>query len=71
MQVDWLTVAAQIVNFLILVWLLHKFLYGPIVRAMGDREAAIAALRQAFKLDPEGPQGEEARRQLLKLGLDL
>ena len=46
MQVDWLTVAAQIVNFLILVWLLHKFLYGPIVRAMGDREKRIAARLQ-------------------------
>lgn len=41
MQIDWLTVAAQIVNFLVLVWLLHRFLYGPIVRAMERREARI------------------------------
>jgi F-type H+-transporting ATPase subunit b len=48
MQIDWITVAAQIVNFLILVWLLHRFLYGPIIKAMDDREAKIAArLRDA------------------------
>lgn len=48
MQIDWLTVAAQAVNFLILVWLLKHFLYGPVTRAMDKREAGIAErLRQA------------------------
>ena len=42
MQIDWITVAAQIVNFLILVWLLQHFLYGPITRAMQRREQRIA-----------------------------
>lgn len=42
MQIDWLTVAAQIVNFLVLIWLLQRFLYGPITRAMQRREAGIA-----------------------------
>jgi F-type H+-transporting ATPase subunit b len=47
-QIDWFTLVAQIVNFLILVVLLKVFLYGPIVRAMDEREAKIAArLRQA------------------------
>lgn len=41
MQIDWLTVAAQIVNFLLLVWLLKRFLYGPIVNAMSQREQRI------------------------------
>ncbi|NBB69867.1 MAG: hypothetical protein GVY33_06020 [Alphaproteobacteria bacterium] len=41
MQIDWLTVAAQIVNFLVLVWLLQHFLYGPITRAMAAREERI------------------------------
>lgn len=41
MQVDWLTVAAQIVNFLVLVWLLQRFLYRPIVNAMRRREQGI------------------------------
>lgn len=41
MQIDWLTVAAQIVNFLILVWLLQRFLYRPITDAMARREERI------------------------------
>lgn len=50
MQIDWLTVVAQIVNFLVLVWLLQHFLYGPITRAMERREERIASrLREAVK----------------------
>ncbi|SEP20369.1 ATP synthase F0 subcomplex B subunit [Salinihabitans flavidus] len=41
MQIDWLTVAAQIVNFLVLIWLLQRFLYRPITNAMARREARI------------------------------
>ncbi|MBW6495875.1 MAG: F0F1 ATP synthase subunit delta [Burkholderiaceae bacterium] len=41
MQIDWLTVAAQIVNFLVLVWLLQRFLYRPITDAMARREERI------------------------------
>ncbi|MEQ9472650.1 hypothetical protein [Roseitalea porphyridii] len=43
MHIDWLTVTAQIVNFLILVWLLQRFLYRPITSAMARREARIEA----------------------------
>jgi F-type H+-transporting ATPase subunit b len=39
--IDWVTVVAQIINFLILVYLLKRFLYGPIVRAMNEREERI------------------------------
>lgn len=48
MTVDWLTVAAQALNFLVLVYLLKRFLYGPVVRAMARRDEAFAErLRQA------------------------
>lgn len=43
MLIDWFTVAVQIVNFLILVALLKRFLYGPIIRVMDSRQQAIAA----------------------------
>ena len=43
MLIDWFTVVAQIVNFLILVALLKHFLYGPLVRAIDAREERIAA----------------------------
>jgi F-type H+-transporting ATPase subunit b len=43
MLIDWFTVGAQIVNFLILVWLLKHFLYKPILDAIDAREKNIAA----------------------------
>lgn len=42
MQIDWFTAFAQAVNFFILVWLLKRFLYNPIVKNMDAREQAIA-----------------------------
>ena len=42
MLIDWFTVIAQVVNFLILVWLLRRFLYRPILDALDAREKKIA-----------------------------
>ena len=42
MLIDWFTVGAQVVNFLILVWLLKHFLYRPILDAIDAREDRIA-----------------------------
>jgi len=48
MLIDWFTVAAQAVNFLILVWLLKRFLYKPVLAAIDERERGITAkLRDA------------------------
>ncbi|MFT6896307.1 MAG: F-type H+-transporting ATPase subunit b [Paraglaciecola sp.] len=41
MPIDWFTVGAQIINFLILVWLLKRFLYHPILDALDAREQKI------------------------------
>jgi F-type H+-transporting ATPase subunit b len=43
MLIDWFTVAAQTLNFLILVWLMKRFLYKPILNAIDAREKRIAA----------------------------
>jgi F-type H+-transporting ATPase subunit b len=43
MLIDWFTVGAQTLNFLILVWLLKRFLYKPILDAIDAREKRIAA----------------------------
>ena len=43
MLIDWFTVGAQALNFLILVWLLKHFLYKPILNAIDAREKRIAA----------------------------
>lgn len=42
MLIDWFTVIAQVINFLILVWLLKHFLYRPILNAIDVREKRIA-----------------------------
>ena len=42
MLIDWFTVIAQAINFLILVWLMQRFLYRPILHAIEEREKRIA-----------------------------
>jgi F-type H+-transporting ATPase subunit b len=46
MSIDWITVAAQIANFLVLIWLLKRFLYRPILDGIDAREAEIKARMQ-------------------------
>ena len=42
MSIDWITVGAQIVNCLVLIWLLKRFLYRPILDGVDAREKEIA-----------------------------
>ena len=42
MLIDWFTVGAQALNFLVLVWLLKRFLYTPVQDAIAAREKRIA-----------------------------
>ncbi len=42
MLIDWFTVAAQLLNFIILVYLMKRFLYRPVLDAIAAREAKIA-----------------------------
>ncbi len=58
MQIDWFTLTAQVVNFLVLVWLLKHFLYGRIIQAMNDREARIVS-----RLEEAARQQEEAEQE--------
>lgn len=41
MLIDWFTVVAQLMNFLILVFLLHRLLYKPIVTTIRNRQEEI------------------------------
>jgi F-type H+-transporting ATPase subunit b len=43
MQFDWWTLSLQTVNFLILVWLLQRFLYKPVLSIVDKRRAEIDA----------------------------
>lgn len=41
MELDWVTFALEIVNFLVLIWILQRFLYQPVLAAIARRKAAI------------------------------
>ena len=43
MLIDWFTVGAQAINFLILVWLLRRYLYKPVLAVIDARERKVAA----------------------------
>jgi len=61
MLIDWFTVFAQLLNFLILVWLMKRFLYKPILNAVDEREKRIAkelADADAKMADAEKKQDE-------------
>jgi F-type H+-transporting ATPase subunit b len=61
MSIDWFTFTAQVVNFLILIWLLQRFLYGPILRVMAERQKYIAdrfASAEAAQADAAAKQQE-------------
>jgi F-type H+-transporting ATPase subunit b len=78
MQVDWFTITAQIVNFLVLVYLLKRFLYGPIVNAMDRREKRVTdrlrdaqereagADRRADEFQGKSDELDQRRDQLLE-----
>lgn len=64
MLIDWFTVGAQVLNFLILVWLLKRFLYKPILNAIDARERRIAAeLADADATKTEAEKERDAFRQ--------
>jgi F-type H+-transporting ATPase subunit b len=58
MLIDWFTVGAQAVNLLVLVWLMKRFLYGPVLAAIDAREKKIAGeLKEAS--DAKARAGKE------------
>ena len=65
MLIDWFTVAAQALNFVVLVWLLRRFLYGPITRAMEERQRGIdEQIEAADRLRAEAEaEGERLRAE--------
>lgn len=58
MLINWFTVLAQIVNFLILVVLLKFLLYDRIIRAMDEREAKIRSRLKAAEVKAKEAEQE-------------
>ena len=80
MQFDWTTFILEILNFLVLVWILKRFLYGPVLAMLDARQQRIKDesaraellrnqaedLRQQYeqRLADWNQQQETSRRQL-------
>jgi len=69
MIIDWYTIIFQILNFLVLVFLLRYFLYGPIIKAMDDREQKIVereeqAVKQKKEAEKESQEYRKQREEL-------
>src|SRR5699024_5956475 len=67
MSIDWVTVFAQIINFLVLVWLLKRFLYRPILNGIDAREAEIKRrMAEAGEAQKKAQAAEAEYRQQQK-----
>ncbi|BFM12007.1 ATP synthase subunit B [Simiduia litorea] len=78
MLIDWFTVGAQVLNFIILVWLMKRFLYQPILNAIDAREQRIAdkldraekvsqdASEEKAKFTQKNQEFDQQRSQLLE-----
>ena len=64
MLIDWFTVGAQALNFLILVWLLKRFLYKPILNAIDARENLVA--RELSDADAKKAEAQKERDEFQK-----
>jgi len=60
MGIDWVTFVAQIVNLFVLIWLLKRFLYRPILDIIDKRQAEINARIQSAQEAQEQAEKEKA-----------
>ncbi|WP_339905334.1 F0F1 ATP synthase subunit delta [Pseudomonas guineae] len=82
MLIDWFTVGAQLLNFIILVWLMKRFLYQPVLNAIAAREQKIAAQladaaatkaeahKQQHVFEQKNQAFDEQRAELLRQATD-
>ena len=59
MEINWFTFLAQILNFFVLIFVLQRFLYKPITKAMARREKTIRD-----RLSSASQQKEEAEQEV-------
>ena len=41
MELDWTTFILELINFLVLIWLLNRFLYKPVMKVIAQRKTTI------------------------------
>ena len=71
MRLDWSTLALQLANFAVLVWLLQRVLYRPVLRQIDARRAAIEATRAEAARIKESATAERAALDAARAGIAL
>ena len=69
MLIDWFTVGAQLLNFVILIWLMKRFLYHPILNAIEAREKNIAL--ELKNVDDKEVQAQNKKNEFQKKNDDF
>jgi F-type H+-transporting ATPase subunit b len=65
-ELDWSTFLLEIVNVLVLVWLLKRFLFRPVMKVIEERKAAIAkTIADADRIQEEAASAREQYEQRL------
>ena len=65
--IDWKLIIAQIVNFLVLLFVLYKFAYGPILGMLEKRQKKIEkGLADADKAQKNLEKSEEKQKEILR-----
>lgn len=62
MLIDWFTVGAQALNFVLLAWLMRRYLYKPVLDAVDAREKRIAG--ELADADAKRADAQKARDEL-------
>jgi F-type H+-transporting ATPase subunit b len=70
MLIDWFTVVAQGLNFLVLVWLLKRYLYKPVLAAIDAREKHIALVIADAESQKKVAEQERRALEAKKAALD-
>ena len=66
MEFDWTTFILEIINFLILVWILKRFLYRPILDVIARRRAGVEkTLADARRIETEAGELKQQNEQRL------
>ncbi len=64
--VSWPSFIASVINFGILLWILHRFAYKPLLAVMDERKQRIAdSLKQAEQIREELAKTQAAREEIL------
>ncbi len=69
MHFDWWTIGLQTINFGILVWLLHRFLYKPVLTMIDARKAEVRRQFDAAKESEEKAKAQLATIEAERAGI--